>query len=1300
MLLMLLSTTFAPMVVEVLGQQAAPSVWLSASSGYVHDPLAGAYASRIYVTGLGFNPATDVVLYWTLTGAVADVAYTTLVGQVADQCSILPVGLAPAVARTDGTGWFKLRVTVPQVPSGVYVVKALTGAAAFPFTTTRSASASFTVNPRVAVYRVITATGLPGPSDGYPGESVRYVVSGFRAGETAILTWSSTLAGAWVNTGAMVNGFAAVTGVLPAGLPAVPAATVGGLQTITATGDLGTTGVSCTFTVKPQIISLIWTSMVAGAIAANPILAANLAGSGFTGTTVVFVRIVVFSTTGTQTAFTTTLPGAPALGIGLAGTLTAGQFALGVIPQTTALQNVAPGVVMAQIVTDAGNFNMTDIDDGSLTGALAVRQTWLASALGGGATVFLRSANTPVTTLSANVGDTVTVYGTGFPAGTTTIAASATTPIAVGAERIASAYAFVFDTGITRLTAANLPPNYALPVGSVDRTVAARTVGLVADQFAFPPNVVGTYYYYIGRVDRAWLATDVLNLGFPAVAGAADPAFAVNAWGSVPPAAPAWTAGTPVNAPIPWAVGGGTLTVGAFAAGTVQVATSIGGHAAYWLEIGLTVGAAGQGKTVDHILPAFGDPAAFGGAVNGAQQFDALAVDARGAWWATFSLAPNLRGNLYLAAAYAWAVPPAYYQTVTATIALSVVPALFDDTLGVNGPGSVLVPAANRAGTARVADVLRIFGEGFAAPLGVGEPVTIAVNGIGTSPPTQTTPDVAYGDFLYTAATAVGFPFAIQAGTPNLATDAIAATGPTSGNTANATFTFTPDITIAPIIGNVGATTIVTIQGLSAGISHVITWGAADHANATILATRTSLTDGTITASVVIPDSVGTIAGAIHLIDLALASAPTASLIYAGTTLPFAANAMYGAALPSDVRFSVRTSQVSTPGAQAPGYTVSVTCRGLDYVTNYYIWFGPAGLTTLIAGPVQSNAVGTVTIQFTVPNCTAGQFIDTSTSAVTDTSTATVGRDRTAFAPIIAMTISPTSGSVGDTINVLAVGLITGTSYQVYWYLPSDVQTPGQIPTTALGPMTTLTGDAVGVGTGSFPVPPSAVPGQTYKVDLSTSLAYPLTVLTIGVPSFTIGAQGFAAISTIFSDTTVTVGFELTGNIYDDSAALGVAALRVDPKITFLKTNAAYINQATGAPTWSGYDHLVAFGGRNANPTTAYYEDKLVDPAPIKFEANATHYRFLKAGVVQYAVLKTSITPTNDYFVLEVVTDGTHKVFILWGLEQYGTYGSGVFLVGKWSTISTLSQGWYIVNVSGTYPYPYPGSYTIVASGT
>jgi len=153
------------------------------------------------------------------------------------------------------------------------------------------------------------------------------------------------------------------------------------------------------------------------------------------------------------------------------------------------------------------------------------------------------------------------------------------------------------------------------------------------------------------------------------------------------------------------------------------------------------------------------------------------------------------------------------------------------------------------------------------------------------------------------------------------------------------------------------------------------------------------------------------------------------------------------------------------------------------------------------------------------------------------------------------------------------------------------------------------------------------------------------------------------------------------------------------PRILFPKTDTGKA-LSTGQPTWSGYTHLVTVGGRIANPTTKYCEDNGL--APLRVAANATHCLFMKGVTVQYGVRMPSLSATNDYFVMQIVVDGSHMIIIHWGIQQYGTYASGVYFDGVYPTLSTLTQGWYIIrwqDLNGNGFPDYPTEFAVVASG-
>jgi len=180
------------------------------------------------------------------------------------------------------------------------------------------------------------------------------------------------------------------------------------------------------------------------------------------------------------------------------------------------------------------------------------------------------------------------------------------------------------------------------------------------------------------------------------------------------------------------------------------------------------------------------------------------------------------------------------------------------------------------------------------------------------------------------------------------------------------------------------------------------------------------------------------------------------------------------------------------------------------------------------------------------------------------------------------------------------------------------------------------------------------------------------------------------------------VGFMMTGNIYDDSGLGFIYAHRSPPRILFPKTDTGKVS-LTGQPTWSGYSHLVTVGGHAANPTTKYYEDNGLAPIRAVVNSNGT-ISILRGSALQLNVPLSSISQSNDYFVMQVLSDGAHKIVILWGIAHWGTYASGVYFDGMWfGDMASLTAGWYIIrwqDLNGNGIPDYPGEFTTVSSGT
>ena len=188
-------------------------------------------------------------------------------------------------------------------------------------------------------------------------------------------------------------------------------------------------------------------------------------------------------------------------------------------------------------------------------------------------------------------------------------------------------------------------------------------------------------------------------------------------------------------------------------------------------------------------------------------------------------------------------------------------------------------------------------------------------------------------------------------------------------------------------------------------------------------------------------------------------------------------------------------------------------------------------------------------------------------------------------------------------------------------------------------------------------------------------------------------------VTTVFSGSD-TVGFMMTGTLVDDSAMGFIYAHRGAPKVLFTKTDTSRV-QSSGQPTWVDYTHLVTVGGPGANPTTKYYEDQGL--APLRYAGTSTQAIIMYGSEVKLNVPLSSINSGNDYFVMEVLADGSHKVIMLWGVGGWGTYASGVYFDGKFTDMASLTDGWYIIHwqdLNGNGVPDYPAEFTIVASGS
>jgi hypothetical protein len=171
-----------------------------------------------------------------------------------------------------------------------------------------------------------------------------------------------------------------------------------------------------------------------------------------------------------------------------------------------------------------------------------------------------------------------------------------------------------------------------------------------------------------------------------------------------------------------------------------------------------------------------------------------------------------------------------------------------------------------------------------------------------------------------------------------------------------------------------------------------------------------------------------------------------------------------------------------------------------------------------------------------------------------------------------------------------------------------------------------------------------------------------------------------STISAVYSSS-VTLGFELTANIYDNSGAGYMIAHRSGSNVVFTFNDATRVSPSTHQLTFSDYGNAVLVGGRLANPTVAFYEDHAFASLTAIENSNGTLSIIHEPdGRVALNVASSSLGPESDYFVMESLRDGGHTVIILWGITQYGTLASGVYFDMQFPNLANLSQGSYVIH--------------------
>ena len=170
------------------------------------------------------------------------------------------------------------------------------------------------------------------------------------------------------------------------------------------------------------------------------------------------------------------------------------------------------------------------------------------------------------------------------------------------------------------------------------------------------------------------------------------------------------------------------------------------------------------------------------------------------------------------------------------------------------------------------------------------------------------------------------------------------------------------------------------------------------------------------------------------------------------------------------------------------------------------------------------------------------------------------------------------------------------------------------------------------------------------------------------------------AISAAYNSTS-TLGFELTRNIYDNSGAGYMASHRSGSNVVFTLNDATRVNAGSHQLTFTDYGNAVLVGGRLANPTVGFYEDNGFAPLAVVVNANGTvSILHQPERTVALNVPFSSLDASNDYFVMECLNDAGHTVVILYGITQWGTLASGVYFDMQFPNLANLSQGSYVIH--------------------
>ncbi len=278
----------------------------------------------------------------------------------------------------------------------------------------------------------------------------------------------------------------------------------------------------------------------------------------------------------------------------------------------------------------------------------------------------------------------------------------------------------------------------------------------------------------------------------------------------------------------------------------------------------------------------------------------------------------------------------------------------------------------------------------------------------------------------------------------------VEAVGASSEAASSAEFTVVPGLTLSPTMGRVGTTVTVTPRGYAAGEVVAIKWYDTATAS-TQVATTTTSTLGSGSASFTIPEA----AKGAHPVEGVGSGGSVAS-----------------------APFTVGPSLAISPTTATVGSSVGVTLRG--YAAGETIalrWYDTTTATSDIT-TVIADARGSASPTFAVPESVRGMH---RFEAVGST-----GGSLSAYLTVKpSISLDPTSGPVGASVDVVLKGFGAGEAITVKWYAAATTTiTVGSATASSLGSATT-----------SFDAPESR--GGTYKVEAAVGWITASTTFSI-----------------------------------------------------------------------------------------------------------------------------------------------------------------------------------------------------------